>query len=603
MREGLGLVRGDTRWNHRVEGRFAQGPDPVLPDIIPAVPVAPCGTRLFLSSDTNTGYAHVSRMPIDQSNADRPNARKCSGFFRLKIGKSKYLFRETALDCALEYAREFGPYPQDSRRRAPPGLPAWDRFTGRWATPAALAGRSAEEEEELRGAFRALAPGQAADTSQPGPSKDALLQRRRRAVSRGDTAALALVEADLAALDAPQGLAAPDAAASDPGTSALTDPGVTALMVVGSAERATRSAAARQRQAGASSQSDSRRVRARLRRPACAADEHAEVLHVTAVREAGETSGGAVAAIGPPLATVAPPGTMPVVVAASQAQRGAAERRDEARGCETPIASDWGAPSGLVWGDDVAPMRRSTPTRTYAAELVTTDGTAEGVEPVTAAVASCVAVVVEVMRVVATIAGAPAAGSGLGDAVPPSAEACVADLLRVLSWETGAECRTAQAVVKLVRFDWEDPSDEADDDWSGAAQRASSILLLLRIITFVIHASGSVAGGMLELLDAQAEVGDSDLQTGGSAMRAVGSLVGNRECDYAADVVRLLALEAPSCSSFAEVEEALTCVPEVSSRLVSVLHQAERDLERVRASGQLTTLADEEEPDSGVVEM
>ena len=86
-------------------------------------------------------------------------------------------------------------------------------------------------------------------------------------------------------------------------------------------------------------------------------------------------------------------------------------------------------------------------------------------------------------------------------------------------------------------------------------------------------------------------------------MRAVGSLVGNRECDYAADVVRLLALEAPSCSSFAEVEEALTCVPEVSSRLVSVLHKAERDLERVRASGQLTTLADEEEQDSGVVEM
>ena len=171
------------------------------------------------------------------------------------------------------------------------------------------------------------------------------------------------------------------------------------------------------------------------------------------------------------------------------------------------------------------------------------------------------------------------------------------DLLRVLSWETGAECGNARAVVRLVREDWfpQDQLDDTDDDRSGAALRASSILLLLRIITFVIHASGSVAGGMLELLDAQAEVGDSDPQAdGGSAFRAVGSLVGNRECDYAADVVRLLALEAPSCSSFAEVEEALTCVPEVGSRLVAVLHKAEKDLERVRASGQLTMLADEE---------
>ena len=307
---------------------------------------------------------------------------------------------------------------------------------------------------------------------------------------------------------------------------------------------------------------------------------------MTAVLEAGETSGGAVTTVGPP--TVAPLGTVPDVVTAPRAQRNAAKLRDDAPGCETTIASDWGAPSGLVWGDDVGQM------------ALTTDGTS-GVAPVTAAVDSCVAVVVEVLRVVSTIAGAHAA---LGDAVPPSAGACVMDLLRVLSWETGVECASALAVVRLVRDDWQYPSDDTDDDCSGAAQRASSILLLLRIITFVIHASGSVAGGMLELFDARALVGDSDLQTdGGSALRAVGSLVGNRECEYAADVVRLLALEAPSCSSFAEVEEALTCVPEVSPRLVAALHKAEEDLERVRASGQLTMLTDEEGQDPGVVEM
>ena len=77
---------------------------------------------------------------------------------------------------------------------------------------------------------------------------------------------------------------------------------------------------------------------------------------------------------------------------------------------------------------------------------------------------------------------------------------------------------------------------------------------------------------MLKLFDAQAAMGDSDPQTaGGSSSRAVGSPVGNRECDYAADVVRLLALAAPACSSFSEAEEALECVPTISLRLVAML--------------------------------
>ena len=103
---------------------------------------------------------------------------------------------------------------------------------------------------------------------------------------------------------------------------------------------------------------------------------------------------------------------------------------------------------------------------------------------------------------------------------------------------------------------------------------------------------------MLQLFDAQAALGDSDSQTaGGSSLRAVGAPVGNRECDYAADVVRLLALAAPACSSFSEAEEALECVPPISPRLAAILRQVGLDLERARAvapSGRVATLSDEE---------
>ena len=184
------------------------------------------------------------------------------------------------------------------------------------------------------------------------------------------------------------------------------------------------------------------------------------------------------------------------------------------------------------------------------------------------------------------------------------------DLLRVLSYETGGECANARAVIRLVREDWAPLStqtDEGEEESSGAASRASSVLLLLRIITFMIHASGAVGGGMLRLLDTQAALDDGDPQTaGGSALRAIGAPVGNRECDYAADVVRLMALAAPACSSFREVEEALECVPPVSPRLVDLLRQVAVDLERARAippSGQVATLSDEELMAYGLVDM
>ena len=103
---------------------------------------------------------------------------------------------------------------------------------------------------------------------------------------------------------------------------------------------------------------------------------------------------------------------------------------------------------------------------------------------------------------------------------------------------------------------------------------------------------------MLQLFDAQAALDDRDSQTaGGSSLRAIGAPVGNRECEYAADVVRLMAVTAPACSSFREVEEALECVPPVSPRLVDLLRQVAVDLERARAiapSGRVATLSDEE---------
>ena len=69
-------------------------------------------------------------------------------------------------------------------------------------------------------------------------------------------------------------------------------------------------------------------------------------------------------------------------------------------------------------------------------------------------------------------------------------------------------------------------------------------------------------------------------------MRAVGAFVGSRECEYAADVVRLLELEDPTSSSFAEVEETLSSVPEtIRPRLVTVLREAAGDLARVRVPG------------------
>ena len=111
---------------------------------------------------------------------------------------------------------------------------------------------------------------------------------------------------------------------------------------------------------------------------------------------------------------------------------------------------------------------------------------------------------------------------------------------------------------------------------------------------------------MLQLFDAQAALDDSDSQTaGGSSLRAIGAPVGNRECDYA-DVVRLLALAAPACSSFREVEEALGCVPPVSPQLVDLLRQVAVDLERARAippSGRVATLSDEELMAYGLVDM
>ena len=66
--------------------------------------------------------------------------------------------------------------------------------------------------------------------------------------------------------------------------------------------------------------------------------------------------------------------------------------------------------------------------------------------------------------------------------------------------------------------------------------------------------------------------------------------MGSRECEFAADVVRLLELEDPTSSSFAEVEETLSSVPEtIRPRLVAVLREAAGDLERVRVPGQVAT--------------
>ena len=247
---------------------------------------------------------------------------------------------------------------------------------------------------------------------------------------------------------------------------------------------------------------------------------------------------------------------------------------------------------------------------------------------------SCAVAIIEILRTIALIAGSSTADRGMSAASSSfktsgsqSSAECATTLVQALSLEVGDECANARSIVRLVRNDCisraslqlvhdgavtstnTDPSDAWNPllyrspyshgvptrmesrrarwlsaDKTGVASRAASVLTLLRIVTSVIHIGGLVATPLLDFLDEHAQAsGDDPMPFEGSAMLPIGTPIGNRECDYAANVVRLLEMESPTHTSYDDIEKALSRIPALSPVVIAALRQAGEDvaLERV----------------------
>ena len=136
----------DRRFNHRVQGRFAPMDDATgatganeaaahRPE--DAVPFAPDGTPLILSTSTNTGYHGVYRLQEQNGTAASYDGSRRTFKRRTKLFRAKHMGKvlgnfATALEAAIAVAQLGAPRPKGR----PPVGASWDAAAATWRVDA-----------------------------------------------------------------------------------------------------------------------------------------------------------------------------------------------------------------------------------------------------------------------------------------------------------------------------------------------------------------------------------------------------------------------------------------------------------------------------------